>query len=224
MNILDIVAIVLLLIITVISAKKGFMMSLFNIVGYVVSAILSKTLSVPVSSYVYTNYFSEGILGKLNELIPSGSVQGEISEVINNVIASLPEYVQSMISQFELTDLLVPAETGALTVEMIEQSYIAPIMLKIISVVAVVVLFIAISFVLRLVFSIINKLFVSKKHNIIRKTNMFLGAVLGVIKGAVVSGVLCAVLSVVAPIINNPTVTEFVTGSTICNFVADLLK
>lgn len=224
MNILDIIAIGLLLIITIISAKKGFMMSLFNIVGYVISAVLSKTMSMPVSAYVYTNYFSDSVLGKLNELIPSGSVQGEISEVINNVVASLPEYVQSMISQFELSELLVPAETGALTVEMIEQTYIAPIMLKIISVVAVVVLFIVISFILRIVFSLINKFFVSKKHNIIRKTNMLLGAILGVVKGAVVSCVLCAVLNVAAPIINNPTVYDFVNGSAICNFVADLLK
>lgn len=224
MNILDIIAIGLLLIITFISAKKGFMMSLFNIIGYVISAVLSKTMSMPVSTYVYTNYFSESVLGKLNELIPSGSVQGEISEVINNVVASLPEYVQSMISQFELSELLVPAETGALTVEMIEQTYIAPIMLKIISVVAVVVLFIVISFILRIVFSLINKFFVSKKHNIIRKTNMLLGAILGVVKGVVVSGVLCAVLNVAAPIINNPAVYDFVNGSAICNFVADLLK
>ena len=87
-----------------------------------------------------------------------------------------------------------------------------------------VILFILFSVVLRFVCSLINKMLTGKKHKLIRGTNMFLGAALGVVKGSFIAGIISAVLNIAAPVINNPQLSDFVNGSAICNIIADLLK
>lgn len=227
MNIVDLILIIAVAVIAIISAKKGFLLALLNIAAYVVSGVLAKLFSSPVVSYIYSNYFSEKILLKLHELIPSGSVEGELETVIINAIQSLPEPIVSLISHFNASELVsavvTPADT-ALTVEMIEQTYVAPFVSNVLSIVVMVVLFILFSFVLRFVFSLINKMITGKKHKIIRGANMFFGAALGVVKGSFIAGIISAVLNIAAPVINNPQLNDFVNGSAICNIIADLLK
>ncbi len=228
MNIVDLILIIIIAVVAIASARKGFLLSLFNIASYVISGILSKIFSAPVASFLYGNYFSEKILMKLHELMPSGSVEGELNTVILNALEALPDFVMSMISHFDMFNLNATGDasvTGsALTVDMIEQTYVAPLVSNVLSVIVMVALFVLFSVVLRFVFSLINRLITGKKHKLIRGTNMFLGAALGVVKGSVIAGIICAVLNIAAPILNNPNLQDFVSGSAICNIIANLLK
>lgn len=228
MNIVDLILIIIVVVVAIVSARKGFLLSLFNIAAYVISGILAKIFSSPVVSYVYTNYFSEKILLKLHELMPSGSLEGEINTIVIDALEALPEFVLSMIGHFNMFDFASSGTSAgtqsALTVEMIEQTYVAPLVSNVLSIIVVVLLFVLFSVVLRFAFSIINRLVTGKKHKLIRGTNMFLGAALGVVKGSVIAGLICAVLNIAAPVVNNPNLTDFVDGSTICNLIADLLK
>lgn len=226
MNIVDILLIIAVAVIAIVSAKKGFLLSLLNIASYVVSGILAKIFSSPAASFVYSNYLSEKILLKLQELIPSGSVEGELESIIINAIQSLPEPIASLVSHFNGVEILssVTFADTALTVDTIEQTYVAPFVLNVLSIVVMVILFILFSVVLRFVCSLINKMLTGKKHKLIRGTNMFLGAALGVVKGSFIAGIISAVLNIAAPVINNPQLSDFVNGSAICNIIADLLK
>lgn len=226
MNVVDLVLIIAVAVIAIISAKKGFLLALLNIAAYVVSGILAKLFSSPAVAYIYENFFSEKILLKLQELIPSGSVEGELQSIILNAIQSLPEPIASLVSHFNGVEIIssVTFADTALTVDTIEQTYVAPFVSSTLSVVVMVVLFILFSFVLRFVFSVINKLVTGKKHKMIRGANMFFGAALGVVKGSFIVGIISAVLNLAAPVINNPQFSDFVNGSAICNIIADLLK
>lgn len=226
MNIVDLILIIAVAVIAIISAKKGFLLALLNIAAYVASGILAKLFASPVGAYIYSNYFSEKILLKLQELIPSGSVEGELQNIIINAIQSLPEPIASLVSHFNGVEILssVTFADTALTVDTIEQTYVAPFVLNVLSIVLMVILFIFFSFVLRFVFSLINKLVTGKKHKMIRGANMFFGAALGVVKGSFIAGIISAVLNIAAPVINNPQLSAFVNGSAICNIIEDLLK
>lgn len=227
MNLLDLIMFLVVAVIAIISAKKGFLMALFNIISFVISGFLARIFSSPVSAYVYDGYCREKIIAKMYEIMPSGSVEGEISKVVLDTLESLPEFVMSMINRFDIINLndLDTMNSGAnLTVEAIEQTYLEPVMLKVISVVAIIVLFVIFAVILKFVFSLINKLLTRKKHKIIRGTNMLLGAALGAVKGSFIAGVICAVLNIAAPALNNETLNEFVGGSAICNIIAQLLN
>ena len=202
-------------------------MMLFNIAAYVISGILSKIFSAPVASYAYENFFGEIVLSKLRELMPSGSVEGEITTVVTEAIESLPEYIQALISHFFSAEVLssaTSAEGAAMTVEMIEQTYLAPVVTNVLSIVAMVLLFLLLVFILRIVFSLINKGLTKKKHKFIRGTNTLFGAAFGAVKGTLIISLIAAVLNIGAPVINNAALNEFVNGSAICNMVAEILK
>ena len=214
-------------VVAIASARKGFLMMLFNIAAYVISGILSKIFSSPVALYAYENFFGEIVLSKLRELMPSGSVEGEITTVVNEVIESLPEYIQALISHFFPADAIssgMSAEGAAMTVEMIEQTYLAPVVTNVLSIVAMVLLFLLLVFILRIVFSVINKGLTKKKHKLIRGTNTLFGAAFGAVKGTLIISLIAAVLNIGAPVIDNASLNDFVNGSAICNMVAEILK
>ncbi len=224
MNILDLIVIVVIAVIAIVSARKGFLIQILNIASYVISGIFARIFSTPVVSYLYTNYFSEKVLMKLHEVLPSGSVEGEIGKVVVDTLEALPEFIAAAINHFNLFDLSLITDEGSLTVEMLEQTYLAPMISKVLSIIVIVALFILFAIVLKFVFSIINRLLTGKKHKLIRGTNMFFGAALGAVKGSLTAGIICAVLNIAAPAINNPQLLEYVNGSAICGIIADLLK
>lgn len=200
-------------------------MVLFNIAAYVISGILAKIFSSPVASYAYENFFGEMVLAKLRELMPTGSVEGEITTVITGAIESLPEYIQALISHFFSAEAIAsgtPAQ--AMTVEMIEQTYLAPVVTNVLAIVAMVLLFLLLVFILRIVFAGINKGLTKKKHKFIRGTNTLFGAAFGAVKGTLIISLIAAVLNIGAPVINNAALSDFVNGSAICNMVAEILK
>ncbi len=200
-------------------------MVLFNIASYVISGILAKIFSSPVASYAYENFFGEMVLAKLRELMPTGSVEGEITTVITSAIESLPEYIQVLISHFFSAEVISSGTPGeAMTVEMIEQTYLAPVVTNVLAIVAMVLLFLLLVFILRIVFAGINKGLTKKKHKFIRGTNTLFGAAFGAVKGTLIISLIAAVLNIGAPVINNATLNDFVNGSAICNMVAEILK
>ncbi len=228
MNIVDLILFIIIAVVAIASARKGFLMTLFNIAAYVISGVLAKLFSSPVADYAYMNFFSEKVTAKLNELMPSGSVEGEITTVIVDAIETLPSYIQALINQFvNPSDILNAGSEGgnaAYTVEMLEQTYLAPVVTDVLGIVAMVLLFVLFVFILRIVFSVINKGLTRKKHRFIRGTNTLLGAAFGAVKGTAIVALIAAVLNIGAPVINNQNLSDFVNGSAICNMVAEILK
>ncbi|MBQ6897507.1 MAG: CvpA family protein [Clostridia bacterium] len=227
MNVVDLILFIVIAVVAIASARKGFLMTLFNIAAYIIAGIAAKIFSVPVAEYAYLNFFSEKLLNRLHELIPSGSVEGELTTVIVNAIETLPSYVQSLINQFvNPSDIINAGAEGGnavYTVEMIEQTYLSPAVINVLGIVAMVLLFVLFVFILRILFSIINKGLTRKKHRFIRRTNTFLGAAFGAVKGTAIAALIAAILNIGAPVINNQNLSDFVNGSAICNMVAEIL-
>ena len=228
MNIVDLILFIVIAVVAIASARKGFLMTLFNIAAYVIAGVAAKIFSSPVADYAYINFFSEKVLNRLHTLMPSGSAEGELTTVIVNAIETLPAYVQALINQFvNPSDIISAGAEGGntvYTVEMIEQTYLAPAVINVLGIVAMVLLFVLFVFILRIVFSIINKGLTKKKHKLIRGTNTLLGAAFGAVKGTAIAALIAAVLNIGAPVINNQNLSDFVNGSAICNMIADILK
>lgn len=225
MNLIDLIVILIVVIIAVLSAKKGFLASVLNIAAFIASGFISRMVAGPVSEYLYKTFLSERIISELYEIMPSGSLEAELFEVVDGVMSTLPEFFILTAKQFGLYPDLSSIQAGSrYTVEMIESTYVSSILCKVLTVVVLIVMFILLSFVFRAVISLVNRFVSREKHRVIRKTNMFFGAAFGVIKGTVPAGVICAVLNIAAPVIDNDILSEYVTGSYFCNLIADLLK
>lgn len=223
-NIIDIVAVALILLITIVGAKKGFMKTLLTLGAVIASFIGARVAAVPVSEFIYSDYLSAFVLEKLNELLPNGSVAGELEAVFENVLAQFPSALVDIARTYNLLPDLssLAGSTADLTVASIEELYVAPVLTEIAAIITTLVLFVILSAILRLVVAVINRFFVSDKHKFVKRTNMLLGAVLGFVKSLIPVGVLCSILNIAAPAIGNEQLISLVDTSYLCQFVADL--
>ncbi len=223
-NIIDVIAVALIALITIIGAKKGFMKTLLTLGAVIVSFIGARIAAAPVSEFIYSDYMSAFVLEKLNELLPNGSVAGELESVVESVLAQFPTALVDIARTYNLLpdiSSLAPSTTD-LTVASIEELYVAPVLTEITAIITTLVLFVVLSVILRLVVAVINKFFVSDKHKFVKRVNMLLGAVLGFVKSLIPVGVLCATLNLIAPAIDNEQLISFVNTSYLCQFVANL--
>lgn len=223
-NIIDIIAVALIVVITIVGAKKGFMKTLLTLGAVFVAFIGARIAAAPVSEFIYSDYISAFVLEKLNELLPNGSVAGEIDAVMEGVLAQFPAALVDIARTYNLLPDLssLAGSTADLTVASIEELYVAPVLTEITAIITTLVLFVVLSAILRLVVAMINKFFVSDKHKFVKRTNMLLGAVLGFVKSLIPVGVLCAILNLIAPSMGNEQLLSFVNTSYFCQFVANL--
>ncbi len=226
MNVIDIALIVFVVAVAAISAKRGFLKSLFNIVAYAVAGFIAKLLCSPVTAYIYTNFLRIKVTDVLNEILPSGSVSGEVFSIVEKALGSLPPFVSSLASQFGIfdPDTLGSASSEVLSVEMLEAEYLGPIVSSVLSIIVLIVLFIVFAIILRIILAFVNKSLTDDKHKVIKGTNMMLGAALGVVKSVIPAGLICALLNITAPLINNASFYTLVTDSYFCKLIADILN
>lgn len=226
MNLIDIAVIVFIFAVTLISAKKGFIKAIFNLSAYALAGVVSKIFVNPVTSYVYDSFLRVKVIDVLENMLPSGSVSGEINTVVESALSSLPSFVTSLASHFGITASSVTSEISneTLSIEFIESEYLAPVVSAVVSVIVLILLFILFAIVFRIIFSFVDKALNSDKHKVIRSSNRILGAILGFIKSLIPAGVICAVLNIASPVISNESFSVMVTESFFCKLIADMLS
>ena len=223
-SIIDVIAVALVVLITIVGAKKGFMKTLLTLGAVVASFVGARIAAVPVAEFIYSDYISAFVLEKLNELLPNGSVAGELEAVFEGVLAQFPSALVDIARTYNLLPDLssLAGSTADLTVASIEEMYVAPVITQIAAIITTLVLFVILSAILRLVVALINRFFVSDKHKFVKRTNMLLGAVLGFVKSLIPVGVIGSILNLIAPTMGNEQLMSMVNTSYICQFVANL--
>ena len=147
----------------------------------IVAFVLARLLCNPAANLIYSQFIAEQVRSKLNELLPSGSVSGQLGSLTDTVVQSLPDFVQKIVAQFHLTELLHTGatQTEMLTVSEIETLYVAPIVTKAFSIMTMFVIFILLAFILKIAVYYLNKALFGDKDSKFQGVNKFLGALLG---------------------------------------------
>ena len=224
MNTLDIVLILLVVFSALIAAKRGLLRSLLNLGAVVGAGILSRMLAQPVAGLCYDQFLHNKIQQELLEILPEGSVSGQVSAGIDSILAELPQPVVAIAKQFGLYPQLNEG-TQVLTVEAIEQDYIVPVVTGVMAVIATVILFIVIGAVLKIIVGMIDKRATNKdSHKWVHGFNALLGGVVGLVKGVIPAAVFCAAANVLAPVIGNANFSELVDNSYFCQFIASFFN
>ncbi len=222
LNSVDVILIIVVALAALISARRGFLWSVLNLCAVAAAAVLSKILAAPVSQLFYDYFLHGKIMTELDRVLPAGSVSAQIGEGIDSVLSELPVPVVAIAKQYgfypELSD-----GTQVLTVEGIEQDYIIPIVVGVLSIVATVLLFLILSALFKIIAGVINRNLSDKeKHKFFGRTNTLLGAGLGAVKGVFLAGICCVVLNLIPSAFGSDTLTPLVSGSFFCGLVAKL--
>lgn len=224
MNYIDIILFLFIFLITFLSAHKGLFHVLSQFAATVASLILAKVLSAPVSSFLYTQFLENSVRDKLTELLPEGSVSGELQSIADSALESLPSFIQKLAAQLHLVDLLhAGAGSELLSVEQIQTDYVAPLVIKAISAVCFLVLFALLALLLKGVALWLNHTFFDKKDGALSRFNKFTGAIFGVLRGSIAVLLIALLLNLIASFVQAPVFQNLVTNSYICNYISTLL-
>ena len=223
MNSVDVIVLIFVGISVFLAAKRGLVLSLLNLGAVVLAGILSRGLAPYASEFFYNTFLHEKILSRMYEILPEGSVSGQVSAGVDRILSELPTSLIAIAKQYGLYPKL-SADTQFLTVEGMETDYVIPLVTGILSIIATVLLFIVFLMILKIIAGLINRALTNKKkHKIVHKTNAIAGALIGVVKAVIPVGIICIVLNLVAPASGNTAVQNLINGSLFCSLVAKLI-
>lgn len=200
--ILDLIVIAIIILMVLISAKRGFVRVAVEAVGFVAAIILSLSLSTTLADVTYQKAIEPAILSSV-ENATAETTSSAADEAWN----SLPELITKNADKFgiskdsitnDITEDIGNSATEIVT--SISQNTIKPMAVGILktlySVILMLVLMIAVKFLAR----VINKLF---SFSLVGKVNKALGGTFGAIKGIIIAWVFCAVISLLVSLTKN---------------------
>lgn len=204
--IIDIILAVVFVAVIAASAKKGFFMSLFDLVGSLLSFILAKVVAQSVAPGIYEAVLQSSAENYLSSSLSDVGTTDYVTQ-IEKALSSIPESLSSImeiigIDTGMLSDKLSSVDfNGDNLVESIMNTVVDPVATAIIQLILFVVLAVVMIFVLRIAARLLNK--VIKKLPVIKRFNSLFGGIFGVLRGMLVVAVLVALISVIAGFTTN---------------------
>ena len=197
--ILDLIVIAIIVIFALISAKRGFVRTLIEIVGFILVIIIANTASTPLADLTYDKAVEPAIIKSIE------GMQLESGNIANLEAEGLPAIVQSVLGEEAIADFqqnitqninsgISSAATNA------SQTVIKPLIINILSMLYVVIISVVLLFVVGILANLINKLF---SFSVVGKINSSLGAVLGAVKGIIISMIVCTLITLIVSLTEN---------------------
>ena len=183
--IIDLVALSIIIVTVIISAKRGFLSEVVSFVGWLVSAIVAKVFCTVIADYVYINFIKERIYTSILNSLGERAVS--LSSSYSDFITSLPESIQKLLENADLTNLNAIFEDPSRSAETValelSENVIGPIVMTILTALAFIVVFLICIFIVKL----LARLFKSvRKIPVIGPLNSFLGVLIGIIKAVII--------------------------------------
>lgn len=214
--ILDIFLILIFGTVIITSMKKGFIKSLFDLCGTLVSVILARVLSQGFATQGYNIFVkkaAEAYLGSALGEIGTKDYALQAQEIINAIPDSLNGIMSLMnIDKQAIADKISQVNLGGDNLlETIMTNVVEPIGTAIVQLLLFVLLAVALGFVLKIVVKFLNSII--KKLPAVKQFNSVLGAVLGAIEGLIVVLIISTLIGIIASFIGNDSFNEFVNSS-----------
>jgi uncharacterized membrane protein required for colicin V production len=221
--IFDIVLVLVAASIIILTAKKGFVLSLLGTVSVVLSGFLSYKFTKPVTEFIYSSFLYDKIEDKLTDVLLNLSQDSSFDDKIQAMVGSLPEGVLNL-SQglgFEIDAALSTITQELFTNEDIIKAFMdnfaSDIITSVLEVVVFVVLFILLSFVLKYASALFSK--IVKKIPVVGKLNTLLGGGLGIIKAIIAVSIICLAICPLVFVIDVPWLKEVISDSYVYQFI-----
>lgn len=197
---LDIIVIAILAICAFSSAKRGFVRTIIEFVGFLLAIYISFTVSGSVAESVYEKNIEPKIVNSVTEKVSATSLN-TVDDTVNTIWSGLPAIVKNSATFFGVeSDTIADTVNQRLSdtndikniAETTAEKAVEPIVVPLIKSIVGTTIFIVLMFVVKMLARILGKMF---KLPIIGGINRILGAILGLGKGLVISVIVCMALS-----------------------------
>ena len=192
---LDTIIILIVLFFVVLSAKKGFVRTLIEVVGFVAAIVIAFTISTPIAEVAYDTF----VYPSISEIVDE-SGKNSIDDAANAVWEDLPDFFTESsflkVSKDNATEIAKDefSDNSGSIAKSISDSMVKPTAVKLISVFISFALVLVLLFLAKILAKYVNKLFT---FSIVGDINKILGGVLGIVKGAAIAVVFCLIISLI---------------------------
>lgn len=201
--ILDAIIILIIILFVILSAKKGFVRTLIEVIGFIAAIAIALSISTPIANFCYDGAVQPIVAKTVESTITEGS--SNVNEAVDAVWNKLPSFLTESnffkLSKDNITSS-INEETASDTAQLIDtiNSFVKPAVTKLLAVIISVILVVVLLFVVKLLAKAVNKLF---SFSIIGDINKTLGGILGLVKGAAVSVIFCMIISLILSFTKN---------------------
>ncbi len=181
------------------AARRGFVRTAVQLIGFFISLFLANTLSSVVAEYTFTNFIQQGLTDKISEQIASSGSADGFLQTLAAVLESIPSYLLNALEFAGLpADLTLPSALNSveqLAADIVEQT-IGPTCIALFSTIFFLLFFSLFMFLTRTV----ARCFTGLRHvPIVGPLNSVLGGCVGAIEGVLylylVVAVVCLILA-----------------------------
>lgn len=196
--VLDAIIFLIILLFVFLSAKKGFVRTLIEVVGFVAAIVIAFSFSSPIANITYDKIIQPSVVKTVENVANDGI--SSTTDAVDAVWEKMPAFITES-SFFDLSKSNITAtvqnqaaESSAQLAQNISDSFVKPVTTKLLSVLISVILVVILLFVVKILAKYINKLFT---FSVVGDINKTLGGILGLVKGAAVAVIFCLVISLV---------------------------
>lgn len=192
--ILDLLVLLIIVLFIFLSAKKGFVRTLIEIVGFVLVILLANAISRPLADITYDKAVEPAIVKSVE-----GIASKDIAEVSDKVYHNVPSLLQNVLNEGNVYNNLKASlseniDNGVETaVVNASKKVLKPVAASVLSMIFSILITIILLFVVGIIAKLVNKLF---SFSFVGTANKVLGGVLGIVKGTGVASIVCTVLAV----------------------------
>lgn len=220
---IDVGLLAIVLITVIVSAKKGLVRTVLELVAFAAAVLLAAQLCAPMATACYDNILSARVESKIQEELRTQESATAVKKV-TVALESLPNFVKQYAEGGDSTVSKL-AETvangnysGADTARLLNENIAKPVCEAVLTGVLFLLLFAVLGGVFERLAKVLAKLF---KIPVVKEVNALLGGVFGAIKGCAVVAIAALLITAVAPY-TDEAVREVLLSSRIVNFVGSL--
>lgn len=197
MNILlDLIIVAIITVTALLSAKRGFVRSAVELVGFLAAVWLAFTVSTPLAEMTYDKFLEPKIVSSVSD-----GAETTADGIIDGTWNALPEFIKKNSESIGLSkEKLSQSVSQEITngskgaVKATSQNAIKPVISQILGLLYSIIILIVAMIVVRLSARLLNKLF---SFSIVGKLNRILGGVFGIAKGIITAILFCMIISLI---------------------------
>lgn len=204
--ILDLIVLAIIIITVLISAKRGFVRALIELLGFIAAVFISFTISTPLANTTYDKIIEPSIISTVTSAVDTAA-DNSAAAAVDSFWNEMPGWIKGGIEKAgiskESLDGSITANIGngvQSAVESASQNVIKPAVTSTLALIYQVISLIVLMALVKPLAKLINKLF---SFSVIGTANRVLGGVVGVPKGMIYAVAFCLLITLAVSFTQN---------------------
>ncbi len=204
---IDIILVLILIFFIWQSARRGFVRTIIDVLGYVLAMFVAFSLSGTVATLAYDNLVKPAVISSVQQEIEENS-GNEVGAVIENIFDTLPASLVKAAENIGITkDEAIEEYNNAIeggaskAAAAVTDSVVGPVIVNIFRTIALLIISITLISIIKVISKTLSG--IVSKIPLIGWANRALGAVVGVFKGGLVALLIAVLLVIILPLIQN---------------------